>query len=430
MLSFTEFKELSKQYNVISISEEVIVDLETPVGLYIKSGAYLKPYSFLLESVTGGDSRGRFSIIGLSYNSIVKGKNGSFTQINKDKSETALEKNDAIFALEEAFSKYKYYQDESVNSSFKAGAVGYFAYDIIRYYEKINIDNSFNEKGYSVSSNDDPLNLPDMVYSIPELLFSFDHALGSVQIVRNIFLDDLNNNISLEELYRQALEEIEIVKRDIHSDKHLKTFNELAVPEYKPTNHIDDHDLVSNWQANTSNEEYAKMVEAAREYMKAGDIFQVVLSKRYERDFEYNPFFLYRALRFTNPSPYMFYLNFPEGTLVGSSPEILVKKTDKEILVRPIAGTIKRGKSKIEDEELGKILLADKKEIAEHVMLVDLGRNDAGRISKYGSVKVDEFMIIEKYSHVMHIVSNVIGELKEEHDAFFCTLGNFTGRYC
>ncbi len=406
-LSITEqqFCDLAADYNVIPVSRHEICDLDTPVSLYLKAGGFKLDYSFLLESVVGGESRGRFSIIGLQHQAVVYGRDGQFF-VKDGEGENRLAKNDPIFALEEVFEQFKAWQPEEI-SGFHSGAVGFFAYDIIRYYERINLKEEFDQSSHKALSHlPDPLGVNDMVYVFPRQVILFDHAKGSLTFIENVYL---KNPEDAPAAYKQAVADLEALEEKIRSGGDLQEFldKEHPAPADK-----------QEWQVNTSEEEYTEMVEAAREYMKAGDIFQTVLSKRFYREYKYDPFLIYRALRVANPSPYMFYLNFPGEVLIGSSPEILVQKVENEVLVRPIAGTARRGKDEKEDQQLADTLLADKKEIAEHVMLVDLGRNDVGRISQPGSVEVTEMMIIEKYSHVMHIVSNVIGKLQSKYNAF------------
>jgi len=426
-LTKDKFLELSKKYNVISMYTDLVLDQDTPISIYIKSGAYKQDYSFILESVSGGESRGRFSIIGLDHHSIVKGKNKQFhyTENNTSHSnlkEEKLQAKDPISALEEVTRKFNFYQEDM--GGFYAGSVGFFSYDSVRYYEDIS-----NSSKKQQDSN--PIDAEDMVYVFPSLIVLFDHAMGKLKIIRNIFLPSQAKSHPpqkikrketkdfLENLYFQGIHDINSLIHNIQSsqltNEHQREFQNLPKPYLDMSQEMGD---IQTWDANTSDEEYTNMVNKAKDYIKAGDIFQVVLSKRFSRDFSYEPFFLYRSLRATNPSPYMFYLNYPEAKVIGSSPEILVKKTDKQVLVRPIAGTIKRGQNEIEDKQLGDKLLADKKEIAEHLMLVDLGRNDVGRIAQYGTVDVTDFMYIEKYSHVMHIVSNVTGEIDSNFSGF------------
>ncbi|MDH5718767.1 MAG: anthranilate synthase component I [Spirochaetia bacterium] len=394
-LSFSEFENASKKANVIPIYTSLILDLDTPVSIFLKTSAWQNKYSFLLESVTDGEWRGRYSFLGIKSHAVIKGKNKKFYYENIEKNEKKeLKSKDPIKSVEEVMLQYKLYNEPSL-SGFISGAVGFFSYDIIRYYENIVCEKELLNT----------IDIEDTVFCIPMLLVCFDHAMGSVKVIYNTFI---NKNSNIKDEYDKALKEIRSIKNNISKMDGLTKFMQLERPKSENP----------KWKSNTTDKEYCQMVEAAKEYIKAGDIFQTVLSKRFSIDFKYSPFSLYRTLRATNPSPYMFYLNFPETTIIGSSPEILVKKDNDEVIVRPIAGTIKRGKNLEEDEKLGKELLSDKKERAEHVMLVDLGRNDIGRVSEYGSVKVTALMIIEKYSHVMHIVSNVTGKIKKNNNSY------------
>ena len=410
-----EFILLSKSYNVIPVYATCIFDLDTPVSLYIKSGAWRKPYSFLLESVTQGENRGRYSYIGILHQSVVKGRNSHF-EIFSEKGKKRIEANDPLSALKKVFDSYELFQPEELSGLY-AGLVGFFSYDIIHYYEPIGV----NVKSASKDTALNPLQTDDMIYVIPKLMIWVDHAEGRIRIIRNIFLDDPNHepspkpshlNALYEAMYHDALKDIENIIEEIYSDQHQKSYLRLRKPVFEKEASQPD------WECNTTIDDYLNMVQKAKDYIRQGDIFQVVLSKRFYQEYPYEPFFLYRSLRATNPSPYMFYLNFPEVTMIGSSPETLIKKEGNKIILRPIAGTIHRGKNASEDERLKKRLLSDEKEQAEHIMLVDLGRNDMGRIADFGSIKVDEYMAIEKYSHVMHIVSNVVGELRKGKDSF------------
>lgn len=409
-LSEQEFKDLSKSYNVIPLTMNIVLDLETPVGLYIRSGAWRKPYSFLLESVTGGENLGRYSILGIDHHAIVKGKSGNFF-LKRKEAETKLNSEKPIEALREAMKDFRQYEDPQL-SGFYAGATGYFAYDIIRYYETIDHDTHSAEATEPSEPVYDRLDLPDMVYVIPSEVLWLDHAMGKMNLIYNVFLGGSESSEKLSELYQNAIDKMKDLVATIQSEEEMHAYSLLDAPSAESRR--------ESWTFNKSPEEYKAIVERCKEYIRAGDIFQVVPSRRFFREFPYEPFLLYRGLRATNPSPYMFYMNFPEGILAGSSPEILVKKVGNEVILRPIAGTIRRGKSPMEDEALSKKLLSDEKEIAEHVMLVDLGRNDVGRVSLAGSVQVDELMVIEKYSHVMHIVSNVRGRIRPEYDAYDC----------
>ena len=432
-LTLEEVTKLAKTYNIIPVHTTCIFDLDTPVSLYIKSGAWKKPYSFLLESVTGGENRGRYSYIGLSSQAVVKGKSSSFKFITLENQNQSLnpkqnpleeleevekiEASDPLSALKKVSDKYKLFQPEEL-SGFYAGLVGFFTYDIIHYYEPIGNNVKFRSKDIKLN----PLQMDDMIYVIPKLMIWVDHVEGRIRLIRNIFYQAFSgqqdNNSKISQLYQEALKDIQEAADSMRSDKYQKEYLGLKKPNFDPA-------FQPKWECNTSTKNYLNAVQKAKNYIRKGDIFQVVLSKRFYRDYSYEPFFLYRSLRATNPSPYMFYLNFPEIVMVGSSPEILIRKEKNKIILRPIAGTIQRGKNASEDEDLSKRLLNDPKEQAEHVMLVDLGRNDVGRIANFGSVMVDEYMVIEKYSHVMHIVSNVVGELQKNKDSFEAIQASF-----
>ncbi len=418
-LSLKEAKTLSQNYNVIPLHASCVLDLDTPVSLYIKSGAWKKPYSFLLESVVGGENRGRYSYVGISHHATIKGRNSLFelTYSSKDKDERKkhkykkkIEASDPLKALALISSAFKLYQPNEL-SGFYAGLLGFFSYDIVRYYEPV----GENPKSESKDIRLNPLQVDDMIYVIPRLIIWLDHVMGKVQLIRNLFISHEN---LIESEYDAAEKEINHVMSDIHSDKYRGQYEKLKRPTYQEKPNLP-------WECNIDKESYLRMIQKAKDYIRRGDIFQVVLAKRFYQKYSYHPFFLYRSLRATNPSPYMFYLNFPELVLIGSSPEILIKKQENRVVLRPLAGTVRRGKNAKEDKLLSQILLNDPKERAEHVMLVDLGRNDMGRICKFGSISIDEYMSIEKYSHVMHIVSNLLGQLKEECTSFDSIMASF-----
>ena len=404
-LNLEEVTALSKAHNVIPVHASFVLDMDTPVSLYIRSGAWQKDYSFLLESVVGGENRGRYSFIGISPYGVVKGRNSVFKIHYPDtkKKDETIKATDPLKALSLVSSRFKLFQPDEL-SGFYAGLLGFFSYDIIRYYEPVGSSPKAESKDRALN----PLQADDMIYVIPELMIWLDHTAGSVRVIRNLFLPSETNPASD---YENAQREIAGVIDTIHSGQYEREYQALEKPQ--PGEHSKIH-----WKCNTTEKAHFQMIKKAKSYIRAGDIFQVVLAKRFYREYKYDPFFLYRGLRVTNPSPYMFYLNFPELVMIGSSPEILVKKQGERITLRPIAGTIRRGKNSKEDRALGETLLRNPKERAEHIMLVDLGRNDLGRICKFGSIHVDEYMVIEKYSHVMHIVSNLMGQLKEDQGSF------------
>jgi len=271
---------------------------------------------------------------------------------------------------------------------FTGGAVGYFGYDMVRTVEDI------------PDSAKDDLGVDDAVLMFYKTILAFDHLKHQIHIISNLLVDE--STAPLEQQYREAVEEIRRIERLLRTPIEMP-----LLPSGKDAATV---------RSNIEKDAYLKSVEIAKEHIAAGDIFQVVLSQRFEVDLKISPFEIYRALRIVNPSPYMYFLKMPDTANVGSSPEMLVKIRGREVLYRPIAGTRPRGRTDAEDESLARELLADEKERAEHIMLVDLGRNDLGRVCKYGTVKVEELMVVERYSHVMHLVSSLRGELTENAD--------------
>ena len=417
-LSLEEAINISSNYNIIPLHVSCVFDCDTPVSLYIKSGAWRSPYSFLFESVVGGENRGRYSYIGISPWAIIKGKDSLFeityvnskTHYHEVKRKEKIKASDPLKALSEISNKYKLFQPDEL-SGFYAGLLGFFSYDIVRYYEPVG--ESLKSESKDIALN--PLQIDDMIYVMPRLIIWLDHVMGKIRIIRNLFI---SSETTVKSEYQNAKKEIIETISTLHSNENQIKYQNLAKPSFQENPEL-------SWKCNTDTEYYLNMIKKAKKYICSGDIFQVTLAKRFYREYQYDPFFLYRSLRVINPSPYMFYLNFPEIVLIGSSPEILVKKEAEQLILRPIAGTIRRGKNLEEDKNLSKILLSQPKERAEHVMLVDLGRNDMGKVCKFSSISVSEYMFIEKYSHVMHIVSNLVGELKENCTSFDAIWASF-----
>ena len=389
--SFDNFEEQASKGNLVPVYAELSADYETPISIFQKicNGKH----SFLLESAESTDRAGRYSFIGSDPRSVIEARGNEITvtegdKVNKYESETG----DPLKDLELFMAAYQPVQNDNL-PVFYGGAVGYLSYDAVKYFEST----------IKEPANDD-LSLPDMVFMITNNVVIFDHRLRKILVVSNIFTDKKND---LEELYQAA--KIQISQLIEKLDRTL-SFRPLI--KGCETSGI-------KYNSNTSKSDYCAMVEKAKEFIHAGDAFQIVLSQRLEVNFSGSSIDLYRALRAVNPSPYMFCLNLGEGfSLVGCSPEVHVRAIDNKIDIRPIAGTRWRGKTLEEDESLAEELLADPKERAEHIMLVDLARNDVGRVSDYDTVSVDEFMIVEKYSHVMHIVSNVSGKLASGKTAY------------
>jgi len=385
--SFSEFERLSRRGNLIPVYREFLADMETPVTAFRKlDGPY---HSFLLESVEGGEKWGRYSFIGIGP-SIVFRSRGHFVEI-KCLGRTFFEGtvDDPLEKLREFMGRYRAVEVEGMPRFF-GGAVGYMGYDMVRFMERLPERNG-----------DDPM-VYDMYFMIAHTIVIFDNVKNTIKVTVNVYLDDDTDPAAA---YREAAEQIDAIKGRL--DRPLKA----GVPAAR------GHAAPSPVSL-TTKDEFLKSVVRGKEYIENGDIIQVVLSRRLMVKTTTDSFDLYRALRTINPSPYLFYLKFDAVTLVGSSPEVLVRLDEQRVEIRPIAGTRPRGKSPADDDRLADELLADPKELAEHIMLVDLGRNDIGRVSEFGSVNVTELMRIEKYSHVMHIVSDIQGKLIPGKDAF------------
>jgi len=385
--NFKTFQEYSGQGNVAPVWKVLAADLETPVSAYLKLAAGEK-YSFLLESVEGGERIGRYTFLGADPFLRVVARGGEIEIAEGDRVE---QRSGNVFdVLRELVGRYRPAPVEGL-PPFTAGAVGYAGYDLVRLIEP-------RVPAFRVEDVDQP----DAVLMFFSTLLVFDHVKHQIVAVSNVRLDEWEGR--LEEGYQDACRRIEELER------------KLARPATLPKRSTAEGAL--EVRSNLDEATYCRAVEKAKEYILAGDIFQVVLSQRLEMEPEVEPFQIYRALRTVNPSPYLFYLAFDDSALVGSSPEMLVKVEGRDIEYRPIAGTRPRGKTEAEDKALAADLLADEKELAEHVMLVDLGRNDVGRVAEYGSVHVPELMLVELYSHVMHIVSGVRGKLADDKDVF------------
>ncbi len=390
--SLEEFRELAKLGNVVPVYAQLASDFETPLSAFMKIAQ--KDGAFLFESAESTDASGRYSIMGTDPRAvfIAYGKDISLTENGETCKWRADSENDVLSELEALMAQYKPATHGDA-PPFYGGAVGYMSYDAVKQFEPS-----------ITSSPEDDLGLPDALFMIADTVLIFDHKLRRLLVVANAFVDD-DENLP-EEAYEEALSRVEEMISQLDVPLHISPLNGLT--EYE----------VSDPESNTTQEEYEGMVLKAKEYIASGDVFQVVPSQRFETVFDGEPVDLYRALRHVNPSPYMFILQFDDFSLVGSSPEVHVRAIDGQLDIRPIAGTRWRGKTEAEDDALAADLLADEKECAEHLMLVDLARNDVGRIAKHASVSVDDFMIVERYSHVMHIVSNVSGHLDEKYSAY------------
>ncbi len=377
------------------VSARLAADLDTPVSLMLKL-TEARTDTFMLESVTGGEVRGRYSIVGMKPDLIWQ-CHGTASRINREArfdpaAFTAVDGH-PLDTLRALIAECRVDMPEGLPPA-AVGLFGYLGYDMIRLVETL------------PDVNPDPLGLPDAVLLRPSIVAVLDGVKGEVTIVAPAWVA---SGLSARAAYAQAAERVMDCLRDLdRSPAAQRDFGEAAP--------------VGEARSNFTHAGYKAAVEKAKHYIRAGDIFQVVPSQRWAQRFELPPFALYRSLRRTNPSPFMFFFNFGGFQVIGASPEILVRLRDGEVTVRPIAGTRKRGATPEEDKALEADLLADQKELAEHLMLLDLGRNDVGRVAKVGTVRPTEQFIIERYSHVMHIVSNVVGQIADGEDALSALL--------
>jgi len=384
--TLAQARTLAGSGNLMPVWKELAADVETPVSVYLKLAG--EGPSFLLESVEGGEHIGRYSFLGFQPSTLVSSR-GRQVQIKSgdQREELELRDGDPLHILRAFLKRQRVVGDEAL-PRFWGGAVGYLAYDMVRFFERL------------PDTSTDELGLPDCAFLFPELVVIFDHLTRRMKVVALAHLDE-----GVAAGYGQAVQRIE------------EGIERLRSP-LPPAKARPGHEQGAAPRSNFTAQEFGEIVRRAKEYIAAGDIFQVVLSQRVYRPTSADPFTIYRALRMLNPSPYMFYLDLEGLKLVGSSPEMLVKLEEDVAETRPIAGTRPRGQTPEEDGALEEELLADPKERAEHVMLVDLGRNDLGRVSRYGTVQLPALMTIERYSHVMHIVSSVKGRLEPGRDAF------------
>ena len=387
--SAEEFVELAQAGNVVPVYAQLAADFETPVSAFLKLRDGKN--AFLFESAESTDASGRWSIVGSQPRWIFTSRGNEVTIERGGDVETRNREGDVLDEVQRLMAGYKPVTHGDAPPFF-GGAVGYVGYDAAQQFEP------------TISKcPEDDLKLPESIFFLADTLVVFDHKLRRLLVVANAMLDEAS---SPDEAYALAVGRIGAVIGMLDRPLHVSPLNGLAdVKAPAP-------------RSNTTQTEYEEMVLKAKNFIAAGDAFQVVPSQRFEADFEGCNIDLYRALRHINPSPYMFVYETPEFSLVGSSPEVHVRSVDGRIDIRPIAGTRWRGKTPEEDDALADDLLADEKECAEHVMLIDLARNDVGRISETGTVRVDDQMIVERYSHVMHIVSNVSGRLSPEHSSY------------
>ncbi len=396
------FIKLSTKGNLIPVFREILADTETPVSAALKLGG--SP-SFLLESMVGGEKWARYSFLGSRPSRIIKGRENDI--VIQD-AKTGIQKLKTENPLQTVKNEFKAYKAVDVPGlpRFYGGLVGYIGYDMVRFFEDL------------PRRKKPGLRLPDIFLMSTDTVMIFDNLKGKIKVVSNASLD----HKSPVEAYQEAEEKIETIIGILKKAKPARRRKRGGMGSdlsFATIGHSGAHPAVSDYASSFAREDqFQEAVLRCKEYIVEGDIIQAVLSQRFERGSDIDPFNIYRALRVINPSPYMYYLDIGDAQIVGSSPEILVRLEGEKILLRPIAGTRRRGETEDEDRALEAELQQDPKERAEHIMLVDLGRNDVGRVAETGSVKVTELMAVERYSHVMHLVSNVEGTLRKGLDAF------------
>ena len=374
-------------YNRVAVVHEILADLDTPLSVYLKLAA--GPNSYLLESAEGGEQWGRYSFIGLPASSIIT-VHGEDIRLHVDgELSEQLTSRDPLGYIEALHAQYRVAPDPDL-PRFYGGLVGYFSYDTVRYVEPRLAD----------SAPPDPLGTPDIVLMLSEDLIIFDNLRGTMRLIR--LVDPSEPNVLSE---TQAL---------LAQRAHALTQATPTVPPSATNQPVLESDFVSEF----GEADFKEAIEQIRTYIKAGDVMQVVLAQRMSLPFAAQPINLYRALRNLNPSPYMYFMDLGDFQIVSSSPEILARVEDNQVTNRPLAGTRRRGHTPEEDRALEDDLVNDPKEVAEHLMLIDLGRNDVGRIARIGTVQVTERFVVERYSHVMHLSSNVVGTLQEDKTAF------------
>lgn len=386
-----EFKNLAKSYNVVPIWTELMADTQTPVTAFIRLVGDRD--GFLLESVDSSEERwNRFSFVGRNPLATVVSKDNKLELTGEFSFESNLDGGIFDF-LETLLSCYK--SPVCVDlPPLHGGLVGYLGYDVVREIENL------------PPPPTDDLGYPDAIMSIIGQLAAFDHWRQKVFLIENVIVDPNWQDGDYEQIYLETTQHLAKMAEELSLPIEEKIIQVPKLSQQKP-----------DYKRSFTDQEYEKIVEKAKEYIKAGDIFQVALSQRFDLELQADPFDLYRILRQINPSPYMYFLRYPQLTLVGSSPERMVQVLDNKVRSTPIAGTRPRGKDDEQDKQLGQELIQNPKEIAEHVMLVDLARNDIGRVAKYGTEHLEDFMALERFSHVMHITSQVIGDLDSQYSS-------------
>ncbi|MCL5072936.1 MAG: anthranilate synthase component I [Actinobacteria bacterium] len=403
-----EYLVKAKKYNLIPVYKEYMVDTETPTSIFLKAGG-LEKEMFLLESMEGLKKLSRYSFIGAGSSSIIKFENEIFTVEASGREVLKVKAESPLGELEKVMGQYRLYKNPELNH-FVGGAVGYLSYDLVKYFENINLPGN-------------KLLLPEIMLNLTDLVIVFDHFLSRMKIISTLKIEKDAEKDAVR-TYFESIQKIEKIEAKIFSSS--KNGNGDNFP-YQ-TDNSKKFDIKSNF----SKQKFLEAVRKAKKHIIDGEAFQIVLSQRFSINSLSNPFNIYRALRTTNPSPYMYYINFGKFKIIGSSPEPLIKINGRKILTCPIAGTKKRGAGQKEERLLVNSLLNDEKEIAEHNMLVDLSRNDLGRVCKFKSIKIKKYMSVEKYSHVIHLVSRIEGTLDKKstiYDALKSTFpaGTLTG---
>jgi len=394
-----EYLIKAKSYNLIPVYGEYIVDTETPSSIFMKAGGP-GGEGFLLESIEGATNLSRYSFIGIGCRTLISFDDGIFTVRCGCKKKIEVKTKKPLEELEKVMSGCRLYKNPELNH-FTGGAVGYLGYDLVKYFENVQLP---GKKSL----------FPEMMLYLTDSMIVFDHMLNRMKIISTV---KIGGNLSPEDAYAQSIEKIESILRKIcdgQKNNMENTSSNLFISDDDLNGCDQDFSLDSSF----TKESFLEAVGKAKKYIACGEAFQIVLSQRFSTDNFSNSFNIYRGLRTINPSPYMYYINFGDFEIIGSSPEPLIKISGGKVLTRPIAGTRKRGKTSGEDASLANDLLNDKKERAEHNMLVDLSRNDLGRVCRYGSVKVKKYMGVEKYSHVMHLVSEVEGVLDKNRTVY------------
>jgi anthranilate synthase component 1 len=405
-ITLEKFRQLAKQANVIPLYRNILCDTETPVSAFLK---LKKRPAFLLESVIGGEKWARYSFICVDPVLTITGR-GKKIEVEKGRNTIRVSAGDPLTIVKDILDQFNPVELPEL-PRFSGGFVGYIAYDVVRAFEHL----PFRKKP--------GLDVPDILLMLFDTILIFDNLKQTLSILTNVHTESeitlrgkkifSSRKKDLKDLYAEAGKKIDLIVDALQQPCTMKAPLEMPQGTEAPA-----RPEAAAFKSSFKKEDFKTAVEKAKEYILAGDIFQTIVSQRFERPCTAHPFTVYRALRVINPSPYMFYFDMGDAHIAGSSPEILVRLEDGTVTVRPIAGTRRRGKTEEEDKALELDMQQDPKEKAEHLMLIDLGRNDVGRVAKIGSVKVTDFMVTERYSHVMHMVSNVEGKLRDDMDAF------------